>query len=67
MHRNFVAVGAWTTIAVVGFDPFVQQLVNYRTELVFGETSAAKVAMAQRWSGAECLGSSKSLCITICT
>ncbi|MCJ1265917.1 hypothetical protein MMC22_005799 [Lobaria immixta] len=46
-----IAIGAWTTIVVIGFDPFVQQLVNYRTKLIFRDEPETKVALAQRWSG----------------
>lgn len=64
-----IAIGAWTTILVIGFDPFMQQLVNYQTKLVFRDDPEAKVALAQRWSGGtEQLGGgalSKSPCIAI--
>lgn len=50
-HSALVAMGAWTTIALVAFDPFVQQLVAYRSELVFQNNPGVKIALAQRWSG----------------
>jgi hypothetical protein len=49
-HNALVAIGAWTTIAVVAFNPFVQQLVGYRSELVSQNDPGAKVALAQQWS-----------------
>lgn len=70
LYRAPIAIGAWTTIVMIGFDPFMQQLVNYRTMLIFQDNPEAKVALAQRWSGGtETLVGllSKSACIAIPT
>ena len=46
-----VAIGAWVTITAVAFDPFVQQLLSFRTDLVFEDSAVVRVATAQHWSG----------------
>ncbi|KAL1635493.1 hypothetical protein SLS58_010189 [Diplodia intermedia] len=43
-------IGAITTIIALAVDPFAQQLVHYRQELVFSNNTDTTVARAQRYS-----------------
>jgi hypothetical protein len=45
---GLVAIGAWVTIAVIAFDPFVQAILGYHRNLVWTNDSDSWVTIARR-------------------
>lgn len=54
---SLTAIGAWVAILSLATEPFIQQLVTFRDNVVFEDDPTVSIPFARRWDGGDEVGS----------
>lgn len=50
-HRSLTSIGAAIVLLSVATEPFIQQTINFREDLIFATNSNVQIPYSQSWSG----------------